>query len=92
MKFSRDEQEAGICINADSDRAIITVTAYPLYLRKFELLSAKYPEAYKLLGEEQDEEGKVYCRRYSVDKKYIRFGKPASEAKRALGRRLAATR
>lgn len=92
MKFQRNEQEVGISINADDERARVTVTGYPKYLRQLAALSAKYPDAYKLLHEERDPAGEVYSRSYSVDKRYIKWGKPASEAQRERGRRLATER
>jgi hypothetical protein len=90
MIFHLDEQEIGIAINAADTFAVVTVTGYPMYLRKLEQLAAKYPEAYKLTHEETDENGAIYCRQYHVEKKYIKFGKPASEARKEVGRRLAA--
>jgi len=92
MNLHLEEQEIGIAINAADSEAFVTITGYPMYLRKFEQLAAKYPEAYKLTGEEKDENGVVYCRKYLVQKRYIRFGKPASEAKRESGKRLAVNR
>jgi hypothetical protein len=88
MNFKLNEQEIGIAINAEDKEALITITGYPAYLRKFEKLSNEFPEDYRLLNEYTDE-GEVYGRRYAVNKRYIRFGKPASEARKENGRKLA---
>ena len=88
MKFKLDEQEIGISINAADTTAMITITGYPAYLRKFKKLSDAFPEDYKLLKEHFDA-GEVYARQYLVTKKYIKFGKPPTEARKEQGRKAA---
>jgi hypothetical protein len=81
MKLHLDEQQLGIDITASEKEAIVTVTGYPKYMRKLSQLAEKYPQAYKLTGTEKDENGEIYCLHLRIDKRYIRFGKPASEAR-----------
>jgi hypothetical protein len=81
MKLHLDEQQLGIDITASEKEAIVTVTGYPKYMRKLSQLAEKYPQAYKLTGTEKDENGEIYCLHLRVDKRYIRFGKPASAEK-----------
>jgi DNA modification methylase len=91
MKFALDEMETAIIMNCADKEATVVITGDKVRLRKFEQLAEKYPETYKLLSEEKDGT-EVYYRKYSVPRKYIRFGKPPSEAKIALGKRLADSR
>jgi hypothetical protein len=91
MKFKTDEMELGIAINAADKEAMITVTGYQTYLRKLEKLSKEFPEDYKLLKEHLDpENGEIYARQYLVNKKYVRFGKPASAKRIEQGKAAAA--
>jgi len=90
MKLKNNEQEIGISINAADQEAYITITGYQAYLRKFENLSSLFPKEYKLVNEQYDNTtGEIYGRSYMVNKKRIRFSKPASEERKEQGRRAA---
>ena len=58
----------------------------PALIRKLDKLCADHPDAYRCT-KDADEFG---AKRYEVLVKYIRFGKPASEAQREAGRKKAA--
>lgn len=82
--LTRAEQETVILWDAESRTATVD-TADPVTLRKLEKLAAQYPEVYRLVSEDS-----LYtARRYEVPAKYIRFGKPPSEARKEAGKRLA---
>lgn len=82
MKYSRAEQETTITWDEEEKVAHI-FTASPVTMRRLDKLVEQYPEAYRHTWSEDGETAK----KYEVDAKYIRFGKPASEARRAIGRR-----
>ena len=75
-KLSRLEQETHIDWDAENNIAYID-SVNPSVVRKLEKLHAEFPEVYKLIRRD-----KVYGGiTLQVPKKYIRFGKPASEQK-----------
>ena len=76
-QISRIEQETTIRWDAAENVAHI-YTAHPVTLRKLEGLSAEYPDVYRLVWTDT----RYPAKKYEVDAKYIRFGKPASEAQR----------
>jgi hypothetical protein len=82
MGYMRIEQETTINYNAEESRAEI-YTAEPVTMRKLKKLSEEFPDVYFC------KESKEFQAKYTVPKKYIRFGKPASEARKEVGRRLA---
>lgn len=83
--FTRAEQETIIAWDAESRAATID-TADPVTIRKLDKLVAEHPEVYRLVAEDV-----LYnAKRYEVPAKYIRFGKPASEAQREASKRKAA--
>ena len=85
MAYSRYEQETSIVWDEEEKIARI-YTASPVTIRKLDKLVAEHPEAYKKLWEQVD----GMAKKYEVAKRYIRFGKPASEAMKEHGRRVAA--
>lgn len=81
---TRAEQETVIVWDAEGKTATVDTTD-PVTIRKLDKLVAEYPETYQLVSEDT-----LYnAKRYEVPAKYIRFGKPASEARREAGKRLA---
>ena len=67
-------------------------TASPITMRKLDKLCQECPEAYERFWTENNSDGRITAAKYSVHSKYIRFGKPATEAKRERGRMLAEQR
>ena len=84
--YSRAEQETSIVFD-EQDKTARIYTASPITIRKLDKLCKECPGAYTLVWEEVDGSAK----RYSVPSKYIRYGKPASQARIASGKRVAAT-
>lgn len=87
MGYSRQEQETSIVWD-DEQKTANVYTASPITMRKLERLSAQFPGVYKLLWTEETG-GKVTAAKYEVNARYIRFGKPATEAQIARGKMLA---
>lgn len=82
--LTRAEQETIILWDAEARAATID-TADPVTIRKLDKLVAAHPGIYRLVSEDT-----LYnAKRYEVPAQYIRFGKPASEARRESARRLA---
>lgn len=82
-KLTRAERETTIRWDA-LDRIASIDSADPVTIRKLDKLVAQYPDTYRCIRVDD-----VYhAKRYEVPAKYIRFGKPASDAQRAHGRLL----
>lgn len=82
--LTRAEQETVIVWDAESRTATID-TADPVTLRKLDKLSEQHPEIYRLVSVDS-----LYnSRRYEVPAKYVRFGKPPTDAQKEKGKRLA---
>ena len=66
------------------DKAVIIDTAEPAVIRKLDTLAAEFPEVYTCTRADE-----AYgAKRYTLsDKRYVRFAKPASEARREANRR-----
>lgn len=71
------EQETVIRLDAIEHIANI-YTCDPVYIRKFDKLAEQYPSEYKCVWTDD----KYFAKKYCVDSRFIRFGKPASEAQR----------
>jgi hypothetical protein len=80
MGYTRIEQETTINYNAEEKAAEI-YTADPSIMRKLKKLNGQYPDVYVC------KELKEFQAKYMVPKKYIRFGKPPSEARIEASRR-----
>lgn len=79
--LTREEQETHIMWNAATKTATID-TADPAVIRKLDKLTQEHPEAYRITRTDE-----LYGTKwYEVDARYIRFGKPASEAVREAAR------
>ncbi len=80
--LTREEQETTInwC---RGDKTATIDTADPVEIRKLDKLAEAYPDVYKVLRINPHHNGKMY----SVPARYIRFGKPASAARREAARR-----
>ena len=85
MAYSRYEQETSIVWDEEQKVARI-YSASPVTMRKLDKLVATCPETYKCVWEQDD----GLAKKYEVNKRYIRFGKPASEAMKERGRKIAA--
>jgi hypothetical protein len=77
--YTRIEQETTINYNAEEKAAEI-YTADPSIMRKLKKLSEQFPDVYVC------KESKEFQAKYIVPKRLIRFGKPASEARREAAR------
>ena len=87
MNYSRAEQETSIVWDEEEKVAHI-YTASPVTMRKLDKLCASYPDEYKCLWVEKAGE-RITAAKYAAPSKRIRFGKPASEAKREAARNAA---
>lgn len=89
MSYSRAEQETTVVWD-EEDKVARIYTASPVSMRKLDKLCKDYPREYRKVWEEKDKDGRVTAARYETGCKRIRFVKPASEAVRENGKRLAA--
>ena len=87
--YMRCEQETSIVWDEEEKVARI-YTASPVSMRKLDKLCADYPAEYRKVWEEKDAEGRVTAARYQTGCKRVKFARPASEARREQGRRIAA--
>jgi hypothetical protein len=81
-KLTPEEKETTINWCAADDTATVD-TADTAVLRKLDKLAEVYPDTYKVVRIDPNYNAK----RYSFPAKFIRFGKPASEAKKEASRR-----
>lgn len=86
MMYSRQEQETTITWN-ELEKVAHIYSASPSTMRKLEKQSAQFPDVYRRTWTEEIG-GKVTAAKYEVDARFIRFGKPASEAQIARGKML----
>ena len=86
-KLSRAEQETVIRWDAEEKIAYIDA-ATPTTIRKLDKLAEELPEVYRCVSVDP----RYNAKRYTVPMAYIRFGRPASAARRESGRRLAESR
>ena len=84
--YSRQEMETSIVWD-DAQKTARVYTASPVTMRKLEKLAAQFPDVYRRTWTEETG-GKVTAAKYEVDARYVRFGKPASEAQIARGKML----
>lgn len=87
VKLSRAEQETHIDWDAESNIAHID-SVNPSVVRKLKKLHAEFPEIYKLVRRDKVYGGIIL----QVPKKYIRFGRPASEQKIEAAKKRASKR
>ena len=84
--LTNEERETLIRWSA-GDKTVHIDSADPSVIRKLDKLCASHPETYACTATDDTFKAK----RYTVtDARYVRFGKPASEARREAGRRRAA--
>ncbi len=88
MRFTRLEQETTVVMNAEEATAEV-FTADPVYLRKLKKLHEEFPDTYIQNSLNQDSDDTILSATYTVPKKFIRFGKPASAARIAAGQQAA---
>ena len=89
MAYSRCEQETSIVWDEGTKTAII-YTASPVSMRKLDRLCERFPHEYHRIWQELDGSDRVTAAKYITNCRYVRFGKPASEARKEAGRRIAA--
>lgn len=80
-QLTREEQET-ICLTDAARDTFEVGTLDPVYIRKLDKLCEQYPEHYRRTADNQRGE-----HIYIMPKKLLRFGKPASEARREANRR-----
>jgi len=89
MTYSRAEQETSIVW--DEEQKVTRIyTASPATMRKLDKLCEACPDEYGRTWTETDKSGKVTAAKYEVAAKFIKFAKPASEARKEAGRRAVA--
>lgn len=81
MAYSRYEQETSIVWDEEEKIARI-YTASPVTMRKLDKLCESFPDTYRRVWSQDD----GLAAKYEVNRRYIRFGKPASEARKANAR------
>ena len=91
MTYSRAEQETSIVWDEEQKVARI-YTASPATMRKLDKLCEACPDEYTRTWTETDKKGRVTAAKYEVAAKLVKFGKPASEARKEAGRRVMAAR
>ena len=79
--MTKSEQETSIVWDAEEKIAHI-FSANPVTIRKLDKPAAEYPGVYECRRIDPANE----CKQYTVPARCIRFGKPASEARREAGR------
>lgn len=84
MFYKRIEQETTVVWN-EAEKMAMIYSASPSVMRKLDALVAQYPGVYQRIWVENG----GTAAKYTVDSKFVRFCKPASEAQREAGRRLA---
>jgi len=89
MTYTRAEQETSIVWDEEVKVANI-YTASPISMRKLDKLCEACPDEYRQTWTETDKNGRVTAAKYEVAAKYVKFAKPASEARKEAGRRVAA--
>ena len=90
MGYSRQEQETSIVWD-DEQKTANVYTASPVTMRKLDKLAAQFPDVYRRTWTEETG-GKVTAARFEVNARYIRFGKPPTEAQIARGKMLASAK
>ena len=86
MNYSRAERETTIVYD-EEERIAHIYTASQISIRRLEKLCAEHPNVYRRTWTETEDQ-KITAARYKCPSKYIRFGKPASEQKRAQAIRM----
>lgn len=86
MNYSRAERETTIVYD-EEERIAHIYTASQITIRRLDKLCAEHPEVYRRTRTETEDQ-KITAARYECPSKYIRFGKPASEQKRAQAIRM----
>lgn len=66
-----------------ADKTATVFTADPAVIRKLDKLCKEHPEVYRMIRHNERDGMKEY----TAEARYIRFGKPASEAQREAARR-----
>lgn len=86
MNYTKYEAETTVTFS-DADRMVNIYSASPVVMRRLDRLCENFPDVYKCIWTEDGGTAKKYT---VGDKKYIKFGKPASEAMKQRGRDFAA--
>lgn len=83
MAYGRTRAEMETTIVFDAEEKIAHIyTADPVYIRRLDKLAAEHPDTYRMIWADKGDAAK----KYTAPSRLIRFGKPASEARREAGR------
>ena len=90
-KLLLSEQETTITFTRTDSEAVL-YTSDRLRMAKLDKLCQQYPEVYRCTWTDNQimGDGVPMGKKYAMPVKYLRFGKPASVAKREAGRKAAA--
>lgn len=81
MAYNLTLPERETTVRWDAEERVAHIyTADPVYMRKLDKLTDQFPDVYKQVMRDQ------YGAKYTVPIKYVRFGKPASEAQKEANR------
>ena len=72
----------------EAERIARVYSASPRTMRKLDALVEKFPDVYRRTWTEETG-GNITAAKYEFDTRFVRFGKPASEARIAAGKRAA---
>ena len=84
MNYTRAEREVSIVWDEEERTAHLYTASQPT-MRKLDKLCEAFPDVYKCVWEEA-QGGVVTARKYTFPAKYVRFGKPPSEAQKATAK------
>lgn len=89
MKYKLTEQEQEMTLTVvRADDVVTCYTSDRVYMRKLDKLHQEFPDVYKRTWEDGQVmgDGLPMGVRYEFPRRYLRFGKPASEAQQAARR------
>lgn len=85
--YTRAEQETHIVWDEEEKVAHI-YTSSPVSMRRLDNFCTQYPDVYNNIWQEFDKDGRRTAAKYVVDSRYIKYGRPASEAQKERGKML----
>lgn len=89
MDYRLSTQEQELTLTAvRADDVVTCYTSDRVYMRKLDKLHQEFPDVYRLVWTDSQimGDGAPMGKRYQFPRRYLRFGKPASEAQQAARR------
>lgn len=89
MKYKLTEQEQELVVTVTrADDVVTCYTSDRVHMRKLDKLHQEFPDVYRLVWTDSQimGDGAPMGKRYQFPRRYLRFGKPASEAQQAARR------